>query len=247
MDTHGFLIINKPKNVSSFYCVKTIRNILKMPVKKLRVGHAGTLDDFATGVLIIGIGREATKYLGSLLNRDKKYTVTAKLGELTNTLDFTGTALEQDDTSHITEEQLRTSIKDMGASYKQTPPLYSALKHEGAPLYKLARTQKVDLEKLKEIAEKKSRTVQLFDLELTDFSPPLFTLHTHVSKGTYIRSLVNDIAIKCNTHATTYELTRTAIGTITLDDAIDLETIKTSEDVEKNLLSIEELCSKLEI
>jgi len=169
MNISGFLILNKPKNVTSFFCVKTIRKILKAPVKKLRIGHGGTLDDFAIGVLIIGIGRQATRHLSQLLNCDKTYTVTAKLGQLTNTLDYTGTTIKEHDASHISESDVRKALKDLGASYEQTPPLFSALKHEGAPLYKLARNQQADLEKLNEIAEKKRRTVKLLHLELTDF------------------------------------------------------------------------------
>ena len=242
-DLTGFLFINKPIDISSFSCVRTIKQLLP---KKTRVGHTGTLDNFATGLLIICIGRQATRLAGSLLNLDKQYAVRAKLGELSDTLDRTGTVLESGDASHITEQDLQAAITVLGSSYSQVPPIYSALKHEGAPLYELVRKGKATVEKLEEIVEKKRRIVQLHEISLISYKAPFFSFTAHVSKGTYIRSLANDIAEQCGTHATTYDLQRTAIGPIRLEEATPLDYIKSIEDVEKHLISLEAMNNRIQ-
>ena len=239
---YGFLLVNKAKNISSYDCIRHIKKILN---KKEKIGHAGTLDNFASGLLIIGIGRQATKHISQLTNLDKEYIVEAKLGELTDTLDHTGKIIEQQNCPNITAINLQQAINALGKSYIQTPPVYSALKHKGKPLYQLARTNKVATEKLDEIVKQKSREIKIFNLEILDFSPPFFQLRAHVSKGTYVRSLANDIAQKLNTYATTYQLQRTKIGDISLDQAIDVYKLKSIEDIENNLMSPEQLTNIL--
>ena len=128
----GFLFINKSKGISSFGCIKQIKKIIG---KKIKIGHAGTLDPFATGLLIIGIGRGATKYLNFFTKSDKEYIATGKLGILTDTR----TIIQEDQVSTISEQDLLNAIKALGKEYQQTPPKFSALKYEGKPLYKLAR------------------------------------------------------------------------------------------------------------
>ena len=231
----GFILLNKPKDVSSFSCVNHIKKLLP---RKAKVGHTGTLDNFATGLLIICIGRQATKQVPSLMGLDKTYVVTAKLGELTDTLDCTGEIIETKSASSITKEGLENAIKALGRSYVQVPPIYSALKHQGRPLYELARKQKMTEEELGKIVELKKREVQLHELQLTDFSPPYFSFIARVSKGTYIRSLAHDIATKAGSIATTYELERSAIGHISLDQAITLDALTSQEDIEKHLLDV---------
>lgn len=239
----GYLLINKPKNYTSYDCIRHLKRIitqeLSIKAKKLRIGHTGTLDPFATGLLIICIGRQATKTISQLMDLCKSYTVTAKLGELTDTLDLTGKLIDLPKPNSLpSREDLLASIKALGDGYVQIPPIYSALKHQGKPLYKIARGQSEtpDQEKLKVIVEGKKRFVQLHNIELTNYAPPFFSFHATVSKGTYIRSLANDIASPLN--ATTYELERTAIGPFFLSNATPLEKIETIEDIKKALLKL---------
>jgi tRNA pseudouridine55 synthase len=233
----GFLIINKPQDVLSFRAIAHIRRIMNN--KKLKAGYAGTLDPFATGLLIIGIGREATRILHTLTLLSKTYTARAKLGERTDTLDLTGEVVEWCSTP-VTEHQIQAAIGHLGKHYTQTPPVYSALKHKGTPLYKLVRHKKKTQAELQSALDSKARTVELYDITLTNFSFPWFTITAHVSSGTYIRTLLNDIARNAHSCGTTYELERCAIGTITLNDATDLNELQTPEDIKQHLLSVEE-------
>jgi len=270
----GFLIINKPKNATSFDCIRYIKRILK---QKIKIGHTGTLDDFATGLLIICISRQTTRRINEFMNLDKEYVVKAKLGELTDSLDYTGKIIASNPfvsfdrlrtngisnpftinpiekskrinkksnkpfvvslsnhTNSISKEDLQKVINEFPKSYIQVPPIYSALKHKGKPLYHFARTKKLEEKELEEIAKQKSREVTIYELELLDFEYPFFTVRTRVSKGTYIRSLANDIAQKLNIPATTYELERTKIGQISLADAVNLNDLKSVDDIKDNL------------
>lgn len=239
----GFLLINKPQDATSFRCVAQLRRILKH--KKLKTGYAGTLDPFASGLLVVGIGRPATKLLHVITRWDKRYVARGKLGQLTDTLDLTGKITKEIETE-VSEQQIKESIKSFGSEYNQVPPIYSALKHEGLPLYKLARKKGKTAEDMEDVLKKKSRTVHLHHLELIDFKPPFFTIETNVSHGTYIRTLVNDIAQNAGTCATTHELSRTTIGKVALKDAINLDDIKTPEDIFNNVISVEEFFNKYE-
>ncbi len=239
----GFLLINKPSGVTSRYCVTRIVNVLKQTSdQRIKVGHAGTLDLFAEGLLIVGIARIATREIKHLITLDKRYTAKGKLGQLTDTLDYTGQVLQdQNDVSGITRAQLQASIDSFGTTYEQMPPLYSALKHNGKRLSALARSKKMSVEQLQDVAEKKRRLVQLYSLELVDFDLPFFTIAAHVSHGTYMRTLVDDIAQKVGTHATTHALTRTAIGPFRLDQAHVLNDLETVSSIEKYLIFIDEM------
>ncbi len=239
----GFLLINKPRDVSSFDCIRKLKKILP---KKTKIGHTGTLDNFATGLLIICISREATRLVRSLMNLDKEYLVKAKLGELTDTLDHTGTIIQTTTEFNVSIKDIEQAIKNLGSRYLQTPPAYSALKHKGQPLYKLARHNKLSPEALAKITELKKREVHLYEVQLLNFDTPFFTFRARVSKGTYVRSLANDIAQQMKLPATTYELTRTMIGECGLNNAIDLEHLESLDDIENNLLSLDELKNKLE-
>jgi len=232
----GFLLINKPQGANSFRTIAQIRRIVGN--KKLKAGYAGTLDPFATGLLVVAIGREATRMLHALTRFDKKYIARAKLGEKTDTLDNTGQIIETCN-AEIKEEKLFAAIKRLGKQYNQVPPIYCALKYNGVPLYKLARQKKKSADVLHKAVQTKERTVLLHELILTDYSPPFFTVETHVSHGTYIRTLMDDIARSAGSCATTHELKRTAVGNISLSDAVDLDELKTIEDIENNLIERE--------
>ncbi len=233
----GLLLINKPTGITSYGCIGYLKRIIR---QKVKIGHAGTLDPFACGLLIVAIGRNATRLMSRIMILEKTYTATAKLGELTDTLDCTGTISDEKDSSHIVQDMLSGAIASFGSSYEQIPPLYSALKHQGDPLYKLVRTGQMSEHDLKVIAENKRRTVQLYEMKLLSFDPPFFTLKARVSHGTYIRSLVNDIAVRAGSCATTYSLERSAIGAFELDKAADLADINTIEDINEHLISVEE-------
>ncbi len=240
--TEGFLLINKPNGITSFNCVARIKYYLP---RKTKVGHAGTLDSFATGLLIIAIGRPATREIEHLIKLDKWYIAQAKLGQWTDTLDFTGQTFE-DKQITISKEQLEQAIASFGKAYEQTPPIYSALKYKGRRLSELARKHKLPEEELEKIAKEKTKEVQLYHLSLERYEPPFFTIKAHVSHGTYIRALIEDIAEKVGTHATTHELERSKIGPFSVDQAIDLNKLENLEDVEERLLSIEEVLNQLQ-
>lgn len=247
-DINGFLLINKPINFSSYDCIRVIKRILKKQFKTNRlmpkIGHTGTLDNFANGLLIIAIGRKATKEINSFMNLDKEYIFKAKLGELTDTLDNTGKITETKETT-IAKDELEKAINSTQGKQIQTPPVYSALKHKGDNLYKLAREKMISEEELLAIIETKKRTVIIHNLELLKFELPFFIVKTTVSKGTYIRSLANNITNKLNNVATCYELQRTKIGSIRLDEAIKLDDLNLMEDITNNLIEINKLKNKL--
>ena len=231
----GFLLINKPAGITSYGCIGYLKRILK---QKIKIGHAGTLDPFATGMLIVALGREATRLISHIMVMEKTYVATGKCGELTDTLDYTGTVLTTSD--HIpSQEEIRTSLASFGSSYEQIPPLYSALKHQGSPLYALARQGAMSVEDLQEIAGSKQRIVQLYHLQILSYESPFFTIQARVSHGTYIRTLINDIAIRAGSCATTYVLARTAIGPFDLAQATDLGSINTIEDINQRILAVD--------
>ena len=239
----GFLLINKPKDITSFTVVATIK---KLVGKKVRVGHAGTLDPFATGLLIIAIDHRATKHIDKIQELDKAYTALGKLGELTDSLDLTGTILKTESTPTLTHKDLEKALASFGSSYLQTAPLYSALKHQGTPLYKLARNKNIPQKELDAIIKTKQRMVDLYQLELLDYSPPSFTIKARVSRGTYVRTLINDIAKRAGTVATTYELERIKIGPFSLDKAIALEELKSLDAIKNHLIERDTMLKKLE-
>lgn len=228
---NGFLLINKPIGITSFDVIKYLKKILK---QKIKIGHAGTLDSFATGLLIVCLG-QATKLVPKFMNLSKEYLVTAKLGELTTTLDYTGTIIATQEKINVSEEEIKKAIKKLGNKYLQIPPVYSALKYQGRPLYKLARHNLIDLDLLEKIAKDKAREITIGKIDLVDFSPPFFTIDAIVSKGTYARSLTNDIAQQIDLNATVYKLQRTAIGNFNLKNTIDLKDFKTVDDIKKHL------------
>lgn len=232
----GFLLINKPIGISSYGCINHIKRILRLKnienndpkcSTKWRLGHAGTLDPFASGLLIIAVGRQATRLLSRCMLMEKTYIATGKCGELTDTLDHTGTIIATSDIIP-SESALRTALESLGDSYEQIPPLYSALKYQGQPLYLLTRKKIIQEEQLQEIAINKKRIIHLYEKEFLSYASPFFRIKVRVSHGTYIRTLINDIAIRTESCATTYELQRTSIGPFTLDKAIDLLSLTAS-------------------
>ena len=222
---NGLLCLYKPAGITSYDCIRHIKNLLP---EKIKIGHSGTLDPFADGLLIIGIG-SATKELHTLLETTKTYVVTAKLGERTDTLDLTGTLVETQ--SVPADIDFVACAQRLMPSYEQTPPVYSNVKFNGRALHKLARAQRFSHENLEEIAETRKKNCSIFELHVMNQELPLVTFEAKVSKGTYVRSLTLDIAQHGGTVATVQKLTRTQIGDITLSQAVLLDKLTNSQDV----------------
>ena len=199
----GIFLVNKPKGMTTNKLIQTIKNKLK--VNKL--GHAGTLDPLATGVVVVLIN-QGTKLSDLFLNQTKTYFVGAKLYEHTTTYDSDGEVVKTDKNHQVDFPKLQQAVeKYHGLVYEQTPPIYSAIKVQGKELYKYARNQEVDVA----IAP---RTVEIYQSRVDGFRTPdnTFYFTTTVSKGTYIRSLVVDIAADLKTYAHVVELDRLQSG-----------------------------------
>lgn len=205
----GILLIDKDSNMSSFDVIR----ILKKKLNIDKIGHAGTLDPFATGLLVILLGK-ATKLSDILLNEDKTYHTTFTFGTHTNTYDLTGDVLFQDDTI-VTESQINDALSKL-KSYDQEPPMFSALKVNGKKLYELAR-QDIEIERVKRPVSIQSKMI--------DFNFPHAMLSLHVSKGTYIRSLAVDLAKQLQTYAHVSSLRRIQSGMFSIENAKTIQTI----------------------
>ena len=210
---NGFIVIDKPPGITSHDVVSRVRRILGTR----KAGHTGTLDPFATGVLPVAVN-DGTKAIPFLDEGIKCYEALMRLGVVTDTLDMTGTVLSQSDSAHIFSEQLSSCLSLFTGVITQLPPMYSAIKQNGQPLYKLAR-QGVEV-------ERKTREVQIKALELLFFDPPLASLRVICSRGTYIRTLADDIGRKLGCGAALQELRRTASGPFRIEDAVTLEALE---------------------
>ncbi|MBQ2968093.1 MAG: tRNA pseudouridine(55) synthase TruB [Clostridia bacterium] len=209
----GIVNINKPQGRSSHFAVAVIRRITG--IKK--VGHTGTLDPLATGVLPICIGREATKLSQMIMDGNKGYRATVQLGAETNTQDSEGEVLEQKPFDHVTKEAVLTVLKSFLGEQEQIPPMYSAIKINGQKLYNLAR-KGIEV-------ERKPRKICIFNIELLhmDLEKGQLELQVDCSKGTYIRTLCSDIGKALGTFAHMTALERNKCGRFTLDSAVTLE------------------------
>ena len=180
---HGVINVYKEQGFTSHDVVAKLRGI----VGQKKIGHTGTLDPDAVGVLPVCLGR-ATKLCDMLTDKDKVYEAVMLLGVETDTQDTTGQILKSSETDELTEEQVRAAVLDFVGDYNQVPPMYSALKINGKKLYELAREGK--------IVERAARRVQIFDIEILSIALPRVTMKVHCSKGTYIRTLCHDIGQK---------------------------------------------------
>lgn len=220
----GFLLIDKPTGLTSYDVIRHIKRLLPRGTK---IGHAGTLDPLATGLLIVGIGRGATKQFTDMLKLDKEYEVTALLGKAYDTQDITGKLLEEKDISNITDEVIEKLVKRFVGKIEQIPPMFSAIKHKGQPLYKLAR--------LGQEVERKPRSVEIYSLEIVVIELPRVVLRVSCSSGTYIRTLVDDIGKDLGVGASVEVLRRTKIDKYSIDNAIVLNKLKKESDIEESL------------
>jgi tRNA pseudouridine55 synthase len=213
------LLFNKPLGWSSFDVVKKARNIIKSAknIRKIKVGHAGTLDPLADGLLIVCSGR-FTKRIDEIQGQIKVYTGEITLGGTTPSYDKETEIDEVFETSHITEELIHSTCKEFEGKIMQKPPIYSALKREGKRLYQHAREgTKVKIE---------SREVEVESFKITSIQMPTITFEVICSKGTYIRSLAYDYGKSMNSGAHLSKLKREKIGNFSLEDAISIDSFK---------------------
>ena len=207
---HGFLLVDKPVDWTSHDVVAYLRGALR--IKK--IGHAGTLDPFTTGLLIVGVGREATKRLDEFKGMEKEYIATIELGVSSDTYDATGAITEnpQGNTQpHPSTEQIHNVLHQFIGMQEQIPPMFSAKKLHGKKLYELARK---GLE-----VERQPNEIEVFSIELLSYSYPHLEIKITCSTGTYIRSLAHDIGTKIGTGGLCKELRRTKIGTYSVKHA----------------------------
>jgi tRNA pseudouridine55 synthase len=210
---NGFLVVDKPQGMTSFDVVRTIRRAFKVR----RVGHCGTLDPMATGVLPVAIG-EATRLVEFVMDGEKIYRGTLKLGETTDTQDAEGTILDSRAIDGIDRPQIETAIATLLGPIQQLPPMYSALKRDGVPLYELAR-KGVEVERA-------LRSIEIYRFELCSIELPFVTFEVTCSKGTYVRTLAHDLGARlgCGAHLTA--LRRLKSGAFSTGEAISLDRLR---------------------
>lgn len=213
----GFIIVDKPANMTSHDVVSVLRKIYHTK----QVGHAGTLDPMATGVLPVAIGK-ATRMIEYMMNDTKTYVVSFQFGFTSDTLDSTGELTRVDCTERPSYEELENLVHKMQGNHDQIPPMYSAKKVQGKKLYDLARQGKT--------IERKPVPITVFNSALLSYDGDQGTLLFHVSKGTYVRSLVDDIGKQLGCGAIMTELRRIQSGAFTVDDAVALGDLEMKED-----------------
>jgi tRNA pseudouridine55 synthase len=212
----GIVIVNKPAGYTSHDVVAVVRKKLNMR----KVGHAGTLDPIATGVLVILVGR-ATGLFERFMRFEKEYTATLRLGSRTNSGDISGTVVEEKEFSHITLEMARRVFASYQGEIMQTPPMFSAVKHKGKRLYQLALkgTQ----------VQRQARKVVISDIRVTDFKLPEIVFYMRCSKGTYVRQLAEDVARDLGSVAHITQLQRQSVGPYTLQQSVSLDEVEESK------------------
>ena len=210
---NGIVNIYKEKGYTSHDVVAVLRKV----VGQKKIGHTGTLDPDATGVLPVCLGR-ATKVCELLTDHDKTYEALLLLGKTTDTQDISGEVLEEKDPAHLTEEEVRSCIESFIGEYDQVPPMYSALKVNGKKLYELAREGKT--------VERKSRRDQIHGIRILEMNLPHVRMEVDCSKGTYIRTLCHDIGEKLQVGGCMEELERTKVGRFLKEDAVTLDEVR---------------------
>jgi len=208
----GIIVVNKPKGITSFDVIRKLKKILKTK----KIGHTGTLDPLATGVMLMCVGK-ATKLASDLEAKDKVYIADFDIGYATDTYDIEGKKIAEN-IIEVSKENLEQSIKKFVGNIKQVPPMYSAIKIDGNKLYHLAR-KGIEV-------ERPERDVTIEYINLLDFKDNKAKIETKVSKGCYIRSLIYDIGQDLGTYATMTALQRKQVGDYSLEDSYSLEQIE---------------------
>ena len=227
---NGFILVNKKKDMTS----RDVVNFLTKILNTKKIGHTGTLDPFAEGILLVGVNK-GLKVVKLLNYKDKEYIAKVKLGIKTDTLDITGNILEEKK-EELNKEELLEVLKSFIGDYSYEVPIYSAIKVNGKKLYEYARNnQKVELP---------IKNSYIYDIKLIDFKDNSFTFSVKVSNGTYIRALVRDISKKLNKLMTLEELTRTKVDNLLIENSYTLEDIKNNNF---KLLKINDLLNYKEV
>jgi len=231
---HGILLVDKLEDMTSNHLVQ----ILKRLVKPAKVGHTGTLDPAASGLMVLLIGA-ATRTLDYLDESKKRYKLTVRLGEQTDTDDRDGTVIRSEDPSAVTTDQIQQVLCAYTGVMDQVPPNYSAIKKDGVPLYKLARKGV--------LLTLEPRKVEIFSLEMLNWNPPFLDLELVCSKGAYARSLARDIGFDLGVGGRLEKLRRTASGPFTVDNSMTLEDINVGrmEIILQNLISLPDALSHI--
>lgn len=233
---NGIINVYKEKGYTSHDVVAVLRKI----AGQKKIGHTGTLDPDATGVLPVCLGR-ATKLCDLLTDRDKTYEAVLLLGKTTDTQDISGAILKEQPTDHLNEAEVTKVIESFKGTYDQIPPMYSALKVNGKKLYELAREGKT--------VERKSRKVTIYQIHIKEIQLPRVRMEVTCSKGTYIRTLCHDIGNLLGTGGCMEELTRTKVGRFELKDSLKLEELSDLAQngrLENALIPLDQMFSELQ-
>ena len=233
-DIDGVFLLDKPQGMSSNDIMQKVKRVFQAN----KAGHTGALDPLATGMLPICLG-EATKFSQFLLDADKRYVVTAKLGERTDTSDAEGQVVETRPVN-VETSQIFTALEQFRGDILQVPTMFSALKHNGKPLYEYARAGIT--------VEREARPITIFEINFIEYQAPSLTLEVHCSKGTYIRTLVDDLGevLGCGAHVTV--LRRTAVADYPTEKMMTwdaLQALAEQGDLDQHLLPIDTAVSKL--
>jgi tRNA pseudouridine55 synthase len=208
----GVLVVDKPSGVTSHDVVETVRRKLKTK----KVGHSGTLDPVATGVLVLLVGK-ATKLFSKFVHFDKEYDATLRLGVVTSTGDSEGVVLSEKQIDHITEENIRDAFVAFVGEREQVPPMVSAIKYQGKRLYVLAR-QGIEV-------DRKARRIRIYDLKITRMDLPEIDFYVKCTKGTYIRRLGEEIGEKLGVGGFISRIRRVSLGPFHIRDAVKVEDV----------------------
>ncbi|MCI6276463.1 MAG: tRNA pseudouridine(55) synthase TruB [Clostridium sp.] len=222
----GIINVFKPKGISSFQVVRAVRSISG----EKKVGHTGTLDPLASGVLPICLGK-GTKIIEYIMENQKVYKATLKLGEETDTYDLEGTVISSKEVGEIPLSEVEKVLESYIGEIDQIPPMYSALKVDGKRLYELAR-KGIEV-------EREARKITIYDIELLKYAKPFITIRVRCSKGTYIRSLCKDIGDSLKCGAVMTELVREGSGVFNTENSIELEAL-TKDNFNNYLISLED-------
>lgn len=233
-DIDGVFLLDKPQGMSSNDIMQKVKRVFQAN----KAGHTGALDPLATGMLPICLG-EATKFSQFLLDADKRYVVTAKLGERTDTSDAEGQVVKTRPVN-VETSQILTALEQFRGDILQVPTMFSALKHNGKPLYEYARAGIT--------VEREARPITIFEINFIEYQAPSLTLEVHCSKGTYIRTLVDDLGevLGCGAHVTV--LRRTAVADYPTEKMMTwdaLQALAEQGDLDQHLLPIDTAVSKL--
>ena len=227
-NVHGIILLDKRLGVSSNRALQEVRHLFNAN----KAGHTGSLDPLATGLLPLCFG-EATKVSALMLDDNKRYQVVVRLGVMTDTGDAEGVVIETKPVPDLSIEQVQACLQQFTGEIDQIPPMYSALKHNGKKLYELARAGKT--------IERKARPIKIFELKLLDFFKDRLTLEVFCSKGTYIRSLAEDIGHTLGCGGTVLALRRLEAGQFSIEQAKTIEqlTAMSEEDLYRQLINVD--------